>query len=636
MKYFFGFGIIIFLIGILFSNSIKKTEAAFSSGDGLIVYGTTNVLNFPQFRLYSSIPNIFSVPQNTVSGPPAHNVAMQTSPKKLEAIAGYTDESGVLHALCYDGINWTSDWSDTVGGNGKTRRFDIGYESATGDAVVLYSRGVAGSNELAYRIKSGTSGCGSSNWSAAANFDSANSTGIIDWVKIARDRRTGSSILGAIWADQNQILSGALWNGSIFTNEPAGPISTNLQYLRLKQDLNNFDLEFESNSGNLMIVWGDASGNNGTNGVRYIRCTGGIANCAWSVVQTPAGFADDASSLDISANLNSNEIVFGSIGAAGNDLQVGYWNGANWSATPNLDTTTGPPFSYDQIIKTGWLSSGGTSRSIIVYEDTNNTTLSFVAGNQNNFTIQPDFTPAPLFNGAHEWYDIDVDSINKNQLMFTVNDNNSDLYAERLFMDGNGNFTWTNGSGGNLLDQNLTNQNTGNFTFRFWNSVSTGEPLALTFNISNNSIGFGDLSVAASRFATSDGLGFATEIEAHNFSVTTNAPLGYRVLILGDSPSLGSFSIDPIGVVATSPVPGTEQFGLRIIASGGSGLVSSPYNTSDFAYAADAMIESEVASANIGDNQTTTYSARYMANISPITPAGQYATVLTFVATANF
>jgi hypothetical protein len=38
----------------------------------------------------------------------------------------------------------------------------------------------------------------------------------------------------------------------------------------------------------------------------------------------------------------------------------------------------------------------------------------------------------------------------------------------------------------------------------------------------------------------------------------------------------------------------------------------------------------------MGDGSTTTYSVRYVANISDSTEPGSYATTLTYIATANF
>jgi hypothetical protein len=75
---------------------------------------------------------------------------------------------------------------------------------------------------------------------------------------------------------------------------------------------------------------------------------------------------------------------------------------------------------------------------------------------------------------------------------------------------------------------------------------------------------------------------------------------------------------------------------IGITASGGIGTVTAPYAASGFAYAATATTTSQVASATTGDSATTTYSVRYMNNISATTEAGTYQANIVYVVTANF
>jgi hypothetical protein len=157
---------------------------------------------------------------------------------------------------------------------------------------------------------------------------------------------------------------------------------------------------------------------------------------------------------------------------------------------------------------------------------------------------------------------------------------------------------------------------------------------AMTFTISTTSISFGTLSSAAPRFASSTAAGSASEVEAHNIVVGTNAAAGYTLTATGTTLTYGTNTIAPIGSSNTLIATGTEQFGLRAVASGGSGTVSAPYAAAGFAYATSsfpsAIATSLVASAN------TTYSMRYLANISSLTEAGIYNASLQYVATANF
>lgn len=162
--------------------------------------------------------------------------------------------------------------------------------------------------------------------------------------------------------------------------------------------------------------------------------------------------------------------------------------------------------------------------------------------------------------------------------------------------------------------------------------ASTYIPDALTFTITDNTIGFGMLSSAAPRYATGDGSGSSSEIVAHRIDVSTNAEFGYALTKSGNTLEYGAHSIDPAGFCPESPATGIEQFGLRATAAGGLGTISYPYNTNPFyCFTAD-----EIASASGGNGVVTAYSLRYVGSIAPATEAGDYATALTYVVTANF
>lgn len=168
-------------------------------------------------------------------------------------------------------------------------------------------------------------------------------------------------------------------------------------------------------------------------------------------------------------------------------------------------------------------------------------------------------------------------------------------------------------------------------------SVSATVAQSLTFTISDNSIGFGPLSASAARYATGDTSGTGSETEAHNLVVGTNAANGYTMTVNGATltcSACGGATINAIGNTNSSSSVGTEQFGLRMTASGGSGTVSAPYAASGFAFDTAAFPD-EVASAS-GATANTTYSVRYLANIASNTEAGSYSATLTYVATANF
>ncbi len=168
---------------------------------------------------------------------------------------------------------------------------------------------------------------------------------------------------------------------------------------------------------------------------------------------------------------------------------------------------------------------------------------------------------------------------------------------------------------------------------------SASAPQTISFSISATSIYFGTLSSASTRYGSSTNVnGDSLQVEAHNLAVATNATNGYSLTVQGatlTSEQSPSETITALGA-NTAPSIGTEQFGIRLVASGGIGTVSSPYAASGFAYTATDTTTSEVAGAASGDSATTTYSVRYMTNIGATTAAGNYRTDLVYVVTANF
>lgn len=167
-------------------------------------------------------------------------------------------------------------------------------------------------------------------------------------------------------------------------------------------------------------------------------------------------------------------------------------------------------------------------------------------------------------------------------------------------------------------------------------AVSAEVVQSISFNISSSTISFGNLDASDDRFANDSG-GSSSEVLGHMLTAGTNASSGYSITVKGATLTNGGNIITAIGGTAASSTLGSEQFGMRISASGsGSGVVSSPYDLStSYAYAADSGTTSEVATAS-GPTADTDYSVYYIANIASNTEAGTYTTALTYVATANF
>jgi hypothetical protein len=161
-------------------------------------------------------------------------------------------------------------------------------------------------------------------------------------------------------------------------------------------------------------------------------------------------------------------MAFASIGDAGGDLQVGYWNGSSWINTANVDTSCTAPFTGSRLVSVGWLTSGTTSRSVVVYADLNSTNINWYLGNAGVFTRQPDFVPTTPIVSPRGYMDIHINPRDPAQIMYLTSDNVSDLFAKRLVFSGTSTFTWTNSDAGGPLENNLPQIISSPFSFYFW------------------------------------------------------------------------------------------------------------------------------------------------------------------------
>jgi len=438
--------------------------------DALVIYGDTS--NTPKYRLFNSYSNSFGAQLNTVSGSSGQYFSVRTSPRKIEAIAGYVSSSGVLQVMCFNGLSWTNEWSVSVGGGGTTKRFDIAYETSSGDVVVVYSQNTTSANALVYRTKAGSSGCGLVNWTSAVNFatNPSATTGTVQWVSLARDPRTASNNITAIWADDSSDLGVNNWSGSTWATGTGTykALETDLERVNTSQDVDNFGVVYESVSGNAMVVWGNASGANGVNGARYSRCTGGVYTCSWSTASPIPTVNDDVHNIDVSANPNTNQIAYAAIGDAGNDLTAGYWSGSAWTGYRNLDASAESPFPGSKLVSTAWLINGLTTRWVLSYDDATGQNLSWFAATPGSVPVmQADFDVVPNVGDIRERYDSDFNPVAKNEAMVVFTNASRLLFAKRILMDTSGNFTWNNSDGSAALGTTAIIPQQG-FAFAYW------------------------------------------------------------------------------------------------------------------------------------------------------------------------
>lgn len=175
----------------------------------------------------------------------------------------------------------------------------------------------------------------------------------------------------------------------------------------------------------------------------------------------------------------------------------------------------------------------------------------------------------------------------------------------------------TNSSFGDTAVGNSSSSN-----FQIEAGHDTTDDPALTFGVSNGAATF------SSNFSAS-----TTATATSSFYVSNYTSYGYVVQIAGATPTNNSYSIP--GMTATGPsVPGTEQFGINLVANTspasiganpvqglfGAGVAASNYNTSNqYRYVSGETIASAPKSSGI-----TTYTISFIVNVKGLTPGGQY------------
>jgi hypothetical protein len=157
---------------------------------------------------------------------------------------------------------------------------------------------------------------------------------------------------------------------------------------------------------------------------------------------------------------------------------------------------------------------------------------------------------------------------------------------------------------------------------------------SLSFSIPDSTVNLGTLTdtVAAT--------------DSNTMIISTNASSGFVITATGNAATLtsGGNTITAIGATAAASTPGTEQFGINLVANTSPSIGANPagtaplgsaanqYNVSNsFAWSSGATVAT--SSAPIG---STTLTVSYLANIAAATEDGTYALTITYAATGNF
>lgn len=142
-----------------------------------------------------------------------------------------------------------------------------------------------------------------------------------------------------------------------------------------------------------------------------------------------------------------------------------------------------------------------------------------------------------------------------------------------------------------------------------------------------------------------------TAAASTSFTVASYLSNGYVVRIMGSPPTnvsgAGTHSLTPLNAPNESQ-PGTEQFGLNLVANSNPGIGASPVQQPDnsFSYGVPEIgydqenhfkyVDGDVVAKSTEASGQTDFTASIIANIATSTPGGRYRTTLVIQAIATF
>ena len=475
LKKFLLYFVMLLLVVGLYPPSLR---AAPLMGDGLTAYGE-GVVTTPRYRQFSKTTSQFAAELSLpAAAATIRYMDVEASPTRDEVIAAVVSTTGTLYVYRWNGTAWAAQWNVAIG-NWNVQGFDVAYEQASGDAVVMYTGNVATTNEIRYRVWNGTV------WTGATNYNAVRTTGIVHSIKLASS--PGSDDLGVVWGDANMDVSANYWVGSTDTmqTEPAAVLSANVQRIgnTTPMNSNSIDVAFESTSKDMLVAWGE----NNTADLSYRTRTPG-AGGAWSAATVVEATAREApTDIELSPDPDSDYIGYVNVEDGQSDADGAIWTGTAWQNAANIDITADTVGASTKNISSAWVRSGSQSRMVVVYDDANAAGIDWVFYNKNTNAWSPaqtDYTGAPAAVGTDDkLIRVYANPYRHNEALILQVDNASDLFLKKIKFNGT-TFSFVTTETGGVVYENTVSSITGRAAdFAYYKSVDPG---SLSLNLVTN------------------------------------------------------------------------------------------------------------------------------------------------------
>ena len=257
---------------------------------------------------------------------------------------------GYLDAYVYDGATatWTvtNNIGDTGGSSNAFRCFDIAYETTTGRALLVYSRGTS-TLEIGYRIWTYGSG-----WSAENTLELPYTTGRVNWVMLARCPATRAGTaddneIAFIMEDVNEDIQGYIWTGSTWSLMGVGAVWDGTAATSTRDVI---AVAYEQTTGEAMWIWGDSVATH-----QNYRTWDGTTLSAVTDL-TIANQGGIVAYCSLQANPTNDDLIYSAVDAA-YDLNTAYWDGSAWTVSA-IEHDADVDFISERCFDCAWQSDG--------------------------------------------------------------------------------------------------------------------------------------------------------------------------------------------------------------------------------------------------------------------------------------
>jgi len=312
-----------------------------------------------------------SVPLNTGIKWVVSEVSPLSTAEEVLAVLADDGTTTELFARRFDGRSWSeSDPFVSIRGtiasaDSDERGFDVAYERASGEALLVYADGSA--IPRFRRLQDGQ-------WSAAAPVLAAPAgLGKVLWVELAP--RPGTDELALATLDDQANLVVAIWDGDAW----GAPLLLDNQIITFRET-RAFDLCYETLSGDLLVAYGH------TNLIEETRyATRSAATETWSVRQAHSTDAVGAV-FRLAANPTTDQIVAGvAEGFFQKDTVGMIWDGDQWTDIAEMDLGSS---QGQRELSVAWL--GGSGQAVILWRSLDGPGLDWARFNSGGWRIQPD------------------------------------------------------------------------------------------------------------------------------------------------------------------------------------------------------------------------------------------------------